>query len=135
MGNSVDQFFHELEKKELTSKNKFVTWYGELYLEFHRGTYTTQSNNKKNNRKAEIMMKDLEMLAAYASIAKVDYKYPKAEIDAIWEDICLCQFHDCLPGSCIEMVYRDTDRVSSSNITSGFFANSGRCMRPCLKKG
>lgn len=117
MGNSVDDFFAQLEKKELGG-NKFVTWYGELYLEFHRGTYTTQSNNKKNNRRAEILMKDLEMLAAYASVG-TDYVYPKESIDDIWEDICLMQFHDVLPGSCIEMVYRDSDKKYSALLDKG----------------
>ncbi|KAA8893384.1 glycosyl hydrolases family 38 N-terminal domain-containing protein [Sphaerosporella brunnea] len=117
MGNSVDEFFANLEKKELEG-NKFVTWYGELYLEFHRGTYTTQSNNKKGNRKAEVLMKDLEMLATYASL-QTDYRYPKQEIDDMWEDICLMQFHDCLPGSCIEMVYRDTDRLYAALFEKG----------------
>lgn len=109
-GNSVDDFFDQLEKKEINGQ-KFVTWYGELYLEFHRGTYTTQARNKKGNRKAEVLMRDLETLATYTSITK-DYKYPKKEIDYMWEQICLMQFHDCLPGSSIEMVYRDTDKVS-----------------------
>lgn len=109
MGASVDDFFAVLEKKNETKK--FVTWYGELYLEFHRGTYTTQANNKKWNRHAEIMMRDLETMAAYASLKAEAFSYPKKEIDEMWEDICLMQFHDCLPGSCIEMVYRDTDKV------------------------
>jgi alpha-mannosidase len=118
MGNSVDEFFANLEKKELAG-NKFVTWYGELYFELHRGTYTTQSNNKKGNRNAEIMMRDLEMLAAYASIRTKYFKYPKQEIDDMWEDICLMHFHDCLPGTCIEMVYRDTDRIYAALFKKG----------------
>jgi alpha-mannosidase len=117
VGNSVDEFFANLEKKELAG-NKFVTWYGELYLEFHRGTYTTQSNNKKGNRKSEVMMKDLEMLATYASLQS-NYQYPKQDIDDMWEDICLMQFHDCLPGSCIEMVYRDTDKMYAALFKKG----------------
>lgn len=110
MGHSVDDFFDVLEKKEIAGE-KFVTWYGELYLEFHRGTYTTQARNKKGNRQAEVMMRDLEMLATYASIGVNGYSYPKKDIDYMWEQICLMQFHDCLPGSSIEMVYDDTDRV------------------------
>lgn len=118
MGTSVAEFFENLEKKELEGK-KFVTWYGELYLEFHRGTYTTQSNNKKGNRLAEIMMKDLEMFATWASVRSKEYSYPKKHIDDMWEDICLMQFHDCLPGTCIEMVYRDTDRMYGSLFKKG----------------
>ena len=110
MGDSVEDFFDRLEKK---AKNgtEFVTWYGELYFELHRGTYTTQANNKRNNRKSEIMMRDLEYLATLASLKDKSYKYPKKDIDDMWENILLCQFHDCLPGSCIEMCYDDSDEL------------------------
>jgi alpha-mannosidase len=110
MGNSVEDFFDNLEKK-VENGLDFVTWYGELYFELHRGTYTTQANNKRNNRKSEIMLRDIELLAALASI-KSRYKYPKKDIDDMWEATLLCQFHDCLPGSSIEMCYDDSDEVS-----------------------
>lgn len=109
MGNTVDDFFDKLEKKGTS----LVTWYGELYFELHRGTYTTQANNKRDNRRSENMMRDLELLATIASLKYSSYKYPKADFDDIWENILLCQFHDCLPGSCIEMCYDDTDEVSA----------------------
>lgn len=87
MGDSVDEFFARLEKK---GSENFVTWYGELYFELHRGTYTTQSNNKKNNRRSEVLLRSLEMLASYASLkGSKDYKYPKQDIDDLWEIICL----------------------------------------------
>lgn len=107
MGGTVDQFFDKLEAKG----SSLVTWYGELYFELHRGTYTTQANNKLNNRQSEILMKDIELLATIASLKHADYKYPKADIDTMWEAILLCQFHDCLPGSSIEMCYDDSDKV------------------------
>ena len=107
MGNSVDDFFDNLERKA----DKFVTWYGELYFELHRGTYTTQANNKYNNRKSEFVLRDLELLATIASIKDKEYKYPKKEFDDMWEAVLLCQFHDCLPGSSIEMAYDESDEV------------------------
>lgn len=110
MGQSVEDFFDKLEQTA-AGGTKFATWYGELYLELHRGTYTTQSNNKRNNRRAEILLHDLELLATFASVQRSDYKYPKAEIDEMWEGVLLCQFHDCLPGSAIEMCYRDSDKI------------------------
>jgi alpha-mannosidase len=67
MGESVDDFFARLEKKA-EEGTKFVTWYGELYFELHRGTYTTQANNKWNNRKSEIMLHDIEYLATLATL-------------------------------------------------------------------
>lgn len=108
LGNSVDDFFERLERKA----DSFVTWYGELYFELHRGTYTTQSNNKRNNRQSEVVLRDLELLATIASIKDTAYKYPKKEFDDMWELVLLCQFHDCLPGSSIEMAYRESDEVS-----------------------
>ena len=109
MGESVDDFFDRLEKKA-ENGTEFATWYGELYFELHRGTYTTQANNKFNNRKTEILMHDVEYLATLATIKDRSYKYPKEDIDNMWEGILLCQFHDCLPGSSIEMCYDDSDK-------------------------
>ncbi|OPB44482.1 hypothetical protein A0O28_0028010 [Trichoderma guizhouense] len=111
-GNSVDDFFSQLEYKEKETNNPFVTWFGELYFEYHRGTYTTQAKTKLNNRRAEIFLHDLEYLATLASIQQNStYRYPKKDIDEMWEKVLLCQFHDCLPGSSIEMCYDDTDKL------------------------
>ncbi|EPS37294.1 hypothetical protein H072_9057 [Dactylellina haptotyla CBS 200.50] len=110
MGSSVDDFFRALEKKVENGTN-FVTWYGELYFELHRGTYTTQSKTKWHVRKGEFLLHDIEYLATHASLANSDYKYPKKDIDDLWENMCLSHFHDCLPGSSIEMVYQDADKM------------------------
>jgi len=110
MGQSVEDFFDRLEKK-VAEGTDLVTWYGELYFELHRGTYTTQANNKLNNRKSEIMLRDIELLATMTTLQDSSYKYPKKEIDFMWEATLLCQFHDCLPGSSIEMCYDDSDEV------------------------
>lgn len=118
MGNSVEDFFDRLEKKA-TEGNKFVTWYGELYFELHRGTYTTQANNKYNNRKAEVLLHDVEYLATLASIHDSSYLYPKKKIDQMWESVLLCQFHDCLPGSAIEMCYDDSDDLYAKVFETG----------------
>lgn len=118
MGNSVEDFFDRLEKKA-TEGTQFVTWYGELYFELHRGTYTTQANNKYNNRKSEVLLHDVEYLAALASIHDTSYKYPKKKIDEMWESVLLCQFHDCLPGSAIEMCYDDSNELYAKVFESG----------------
>ena len=118
MGHSVDEFFAELEKKA-SNGTKFVTWYGELYFELHRGTYTSQANNKWNNRKSEVLLHDLEFIATMTTIKDSSYKYPKAEIDEMWENVLLCQFHDCLPGSSIEMCYRDSDKLYEKIFSTG----------------
>lgn len=118
MGYSVEDFFDRLEKKAKDG-TKFVTWYGELYFELHRGTYTTQANNKRSNRKAEILLHDIEYLATLATIKDKSYKYPKKDIDDMWEDVLLCQFHDCLPGSAIEMCYDDTKEIYANVFKTG----------------
>ena len=118
MGESVDDFFAKLEKKAEEGTD-FVTWYGELYFELHRGTYTTQANNKLNNRKTEILMRDVELLATLATIKNSSYKYPKRDIDDMWEGILLCQFHHCLPGSSIEMCYDDSDKLYAQIFETG----------------
>ncbi|EAT88230.1 alpha-mannosidase [Parastagonospora nodorum] len=123
LGGSADDFFDRLEKK-IENGTELVTWYGELYFELHRGTYTTQSNNKRNNRKAEIMLRDIEYLATLATIKngfgkKSAYKYPKKDIDDMWENVLLCQFHDCLPGSSIEMCYDDSDKIYAQVFSTG----------------
>ncbi|SPN97108.1 probable alpha-mannosidase [Cephalotrichum gorgonifer] len=115
MGKSVDDFFDKLEPKA----SNFVTWYGELYFELHRGTYTTQANNKKYNRMSESLLRDLEFLATAASLKDSSYKYPKKEFDFMWESVLLCQFHDCLPGSSIEMCYDDSDEVYAAVFKTG----------------
>ncbi|KAI9374766.1 glycosyl hydrolases family 38 N-terminal domain-containing protein [Aspergillus egyptiacus] len=121
MGGSVDDFFAKLEKKAADG-TKFATWYGELYFELHRGTYTTQANNKRNNRRAEFLLRELEFLATLASVTQPEYKYPKKEIDAMWEGTLLCQFHDCLPGSSIEMCYDDSDELYAEIFKTGLKA-------------
>lgn len=87
MGDSVDDWFGRLEEK-IASGSKFATWYGELYFELHRGTYTTQANNKLYNRRAEMLMRDIETLATYASL-RSGYKYPKKDFEELWHIICL----------------------------------------------
>ncbi|UPX11266.1 Alpha-mannosidase [Ascochyta rabiei] len=123
LGDSADDFFDKLEKK-VENGTELVTWYGELYFELHRGTYTTQSNNKRNNRKSEILLRDIEYLATLATIKNgfgksSAYKYPKKDIDDMWESVLLCQFHDCLPGSSIEMCYDDSDKIYAQVFATG----------------
>ena len=126
MGVSVEDFFARLEKKA-EEGTKFVTWYGELYFELHRGTYTTQANNKWNNRKSEILLHDIEYLSTLATIKDSSYKYPKEDIDDMWENILLCQFHDCLPGSSIEMCYDD-----SNELYAKVFETGEKCLKDAL---
>ena len=102
---SALEFF---EKLESDSAEHLPTWNNELYLEFHRGTYTTQSHNKRKNRKSEFLMHDTEFLATTATLLDSTYKYPTSTISKAWELVCLNQFHDIITGSSIGEVYADS---------------------------
>lgn len=100
----VLDFFRKLEK---TAGAKLPTWNGELYLEYHRGTYTTQARNKRSNRQCEFLLHDAEFLAAWAAQVSA-YSYPQEPLTRAWKLLCLNQFHDILPGSSINQVYQDS---------------------------
>ncbi len=99
------EFFRDLEKK---SGERLPTWNGELYLEYHRGTYTTQARNKRGNRQSEFLLHDAEFLAAWAALLDADYAYPADALRKAWELVCLNQFHDIIPGSSIGPVYAES---------------------------
>jgi alpha-mannosidase len=83
-----------------------AVWVGELYLEHHRGTYTTQGATKRGNRRGELALRDAEL---WATLAAGDY--PAAALHRAWETLLLHQFHDIIPGSGIHWVYEDTHRA------------------------
>ena len=83
---------------------KFPTWKGELYLERHQGTLTTQSQVKRNNRKSEIALRETEW-ASFLAATHAGLPYPAAALDRLWKEVLLYQFHDVLPGSSIKRVY------------------------------
>lgn len=103
--SSLD-FFRNLEK-QVEGNKRLPTWCGELYLEFHRGTLTSQARNKKYNRKSECLYHDVETLAAIAN-KETGFAYPKEKLLENWKLILLNQFHDILPGSSISVVYEDS---------------------------
>lgn len=83
---------------------EFPRYNGEMYLEKHRATYTSQSNNKNFNRDCES-----KLIAYEALLSALGEKGDKAVIDEIWKEVLLYQFHDILPGSSIQRVYNETD--------------------------
>ncbi len=100
-------FLKRLESK--IENNKLLpTWRGELYLEFHRGTYTSIAKNKRNNRKAEFLYLDAEANSVTANLL-LGKAFPKAELHKGWELILTNQFHDIIPGSSIKRVYEQSD--------------------------
>ena len=98
-----------MERIENEIADDLPVWNGEFYFEYHRGTYTAQARNKRNNRKSEFLLHDAEFLAAWASLL-TGQAYPYETVGQAWELICLNQFHDILPGSSIGPVYKDSDK-------------------------
>ncbi|WFB36878.1 alpha-mannosidase [Kiritimatiellota bacterium B12222] len=117
-----------LKEAEAAADNLPV-WVGELYLELHRGTYTTQSRTKRNNRKCEILLHDAEYADALSAWLIPDRKEAAtdpehavydmspvgvfthaAALDRAWKLVLLNQFHDIIPGSSITWVYEDAER-------------------------
>uniref|UniRef100_A0A674K1M1 alpha-mannosidase n=1 Tax=Terrapene triunguis TaxID=2587831 RepID=A0A674K1M1_9SAUR len=104
--STPDRFFSMLEKE----KTQLFTWIGELFLELHNGTYTTQAQIKKGNRECERILHDAEVLSSFALTQKNTFQYPSIKLQHLWRLLLLNQFHDVLPGSCIQLVVEDAMR-------------------------
>ncbi len=95
--------------KSAKELKRFPLWVGELYLELHRGTYTSIAKNKKNNRKSEFLFQKAETLAVTDELL-LGGKYPQEIFTDSWKTILLNQFHDIIPGSSVFEVYEDSDK-------------------------
>ncbi len=107
--STAREFFEGLEERVKDNK-RLPKWTGELYLEYHRGTYTAQARNKRNNRKLELALREVEIWLTLASRRK-DSVYPQDELREIWRQMLTLQFHDILPGSSIHKVYTDSNEI------------------------
>lgn len=102
-------YFDKLHQTIDQTEEYVHTWDGELYLEYHRGTYTSQAYNKKMNRKLELFYRESEWLNTLSSVVKGTWQnYPQAELNKGWKIILRNQFHDIIPGSSIKEVYEDS---------------------------
>ncbi|MDR0426021.1 MAG: glycosyl hydrolase-related protein [Clostridiales bacterium] len=97
------KFFDEAVK----AAERLPVYDGEMYLEKHQGTYTSQARNKFFNRRMELALKDAEYFSVMAW-KKKGLAYPKAQFEAVWKEVLLYQFHDILPGSSIKRVYDES---------------------------
>lgn len=104
----VRKFFEQLEQ-EVSGHPYLPRWCGELYLEYHRGTYTTMGRNKRYNRKAEFAYQNLEWMGMLGKCL-LKTPYPKDCLKEGWQTILKNQFHDILPGSSIKEVYEDSKK-------------------------
>ncbi|WP_394866407.1 alpha-mannosidase [Paraclostridium bifermentans] len=104
----ASDYFRCLKEKVEKTEEYVHTWDGELYLEYHRGTYTSQAYTKKMNRKLELLYRETEWLSTVACLTNNDWSlYANNEITKGWKTILRNQFHDIIPGSSITEVYED----------------------------
>ncbi|AZS42098.1 MULTISPECIES: alpha-mannosidase [Microbacterium] len=101
--------FFDAAKAELPNP---AVWVGELYLELHRGTLTSQHATKALHRWAEHALIEAELWAATDAV-RTGAEYPQAELDRLWQAVLLHEFHDILPGTSIAWVHREAVAVLS----------------------
>ncbi len=103
--SSPSRFFSEAEAEYPDAP----VWSGELYLEFHRGTYTSQARTKKGNRRSEHLLREAELWCSLAALHS-GFEYPYDALESAWHTVLLQQFHDILPGSSIAWVHEEAER-------------------------
>ncbi|PTM57867.1 alpha-mannosidase [Desmospora activa] len=106
---TAGEFFARLHDR-INATDRYVhTWDGELYLEYHRGTYTSQAYNKKMNRRMELLYREAEWLNAIAGLSHLGrIRQGQDSLTEGWKIILRNQFHDIIPGSSIPEVYQDS---------------------------
>jgi alpha-mannosidase len=105
----ADDYFAKLVEKVNGHDGYIHVWDGEMYLELHRGTYTSQAYNKRMNRRLELLYRDAEWLGSLLSVGSSSWgSYPAGELLSGWKIILRNQFHDIIPGSSIREVYEDS---------------------------
>ncbi|MBP1903581.1 alpha-mannosidase [Paenibacillus turicensis] len=101
--STASAFFHGITE----AKPQLPIWQGDLYLELHRGTYTTHSRNKRSNRQAEVLYREAEMWQVMASVHMEEElaRQQQQNLQQGWKLILQNQFHDIIPGSAITESY------------------------------
>lgn len=113
---SHSSFLDRLYDRVINNK-ELPRWVGELYLEYHRGTYTSMARNKRYNRKCEFLYQDVELLSVMGML--MGHSYPEAELKRGWKTMLLNQFHDIIPGSSIKEVYDESHRQYEEILQTG----------------
>lgn len=103
------EFFRELDAR-VSGDARLPKWTGELYLEYHRGTYTAMARNKRSNRKLELELREVELWRERAR-RDCGLPYPNDVLRRVWRSALTLQFHDILPGSSIGKVYEDSAKI------------------------
>ncbi|MGV9171172.1 MAG: alpha-mannosidase [Promethearchaeia archaeon] len=105
---TVNEYFEDL-KKECEEK-PLPIWNDELYLEYHRGVYTSQANTKRLNRACEINLRNTEILLTILRLILEDFPYPEQKMVNYWKTLLFNQFHDILPGSSKQDIYYEQEQ-------------------------
>ncbi len=100
----VSRVYFDKLYENLKDAKRLPTWVGELYFEYHRGTYTSMGRNKRENRKNEYRLMEVELMSVLAELAGKE-EYPTQQLNDIWKLMLRNQFHDILPGSSNKDVY------------------------------
>ena len=109
--STAGEYFRKLKKTVKDTEQYVHTWDGELYLEYHRGTYTSQGYNKRMNRKMELLYRKAEWMTAMEAVRANRLEEAQQEkLTKGWKKILTNQFHDIIPGSSIHEVYEDSRR-------------------------
>ncbi|MFC9282638.1 alpha-mannosidase [Streptomyces collinus] len=108
-------------------------WVGELYLELHRATLTSQAKTKQGNRRSEHLLYEAELWAATAAV-RTGFRYPYEDLDRIWKTVLLHQFHDILPGSSIAWVHREA-RATYARVAAELEGIVGAAQRALAGEG
>lgn len=115
---SYAERIHKNFEEGVNKQGEVPKWFGELYLELHRGTFTSMSEIKKYNRFCEFLYQKAEQLSVIGKTL-LGGKYPGKELEKGWKKILLNQFHDILPGSSIKEVYDDAFRIYGQAYETG----------------
>jgi alpha-mannosidase len=128
---SAESFFRQAEEEYTT----LPVWVGEMYLELHRGTYTSQAETKRGNRRSEHLLREAELWCATAAVRSGgSFAYPAAELKRLWRLVLMQQFHDILPGSSIAWVHQDAERNYAA-VSIGLEALIGQAAAALLGSG
>ncbi|MGH0161871.1 UNVERIFIED_CONTAM: hypothetical protein FKN15_041704 [Acipenser sinensis] len=129
--SSPDQLFSALE----ADSTLLCTWTGELFLELHNGSYTTQAQIKKGNRQCETLLHDIEVVSSLALSRNPSFQYPADRLHKLWRLLLLNQFHDVIPGTCIEMVVQDALKYYQEIRSAGAELLQEACRSLLAEKG
>jgi len=113
--STAQGFFDDIEKNQ--DRLSIPAWNNELYLQYHRGVLTTQSEMKKRVRQSEELLLNAEKFSSLAMLGGLDY--PQEQLNDDWKKVLFNQFHDLMPGSGVATIYVDAARDLSNVKLSG----------------